>query len=129
MAKTATAVYFSVAVLLTACGGGPETPSHQSLTLRASVNKGVVRDVSPPHYVLQMPNAGDAAIVTLYEGSRQVPFSLGSGTCAGMVNIAPGSTAMEQKVTDIRWGVDCTATVNAADGNTSTLEIFALPPP
>lgn len=74
-----------------------------------------------------MPNVGDVIIVAVYEDGRRVPFSLKAGTCVGMIKIIPGNIAMQQKVIDIQWGFDCKADVKAADGNTSALEIFALP--
>lgn len=127
------ALYPFIALLLIACRGGAETPSRLPLTLRASVNGGAVRDVSPPldpaglHTVLQLPNVGDVAVVTVFEGTRQVLFSLQAGTCAGKIDVAPAGIAMQHKVTDVQWGFDCNMTVRSADGSTSVLQIFALP--
>jgi hypothetical protein len=118
-------------LVLAACGGGvpsPAHPTHVDLTLFASVNGAAPVTVTSP-YALNLPNIGDAGVVTAYT-RVQTSFTLvPSAACTNVVTISPGSAAMEQTVTAVKNGGQCTATAQAADGLTTTLSIFALPPP
>jgi hypothetical protein len=124
--------YVFVALLLASCGGTSNSmphPTHVVLTLRASVNGGTPINVTSP-YALNLPNVGDAGIVTAYEGTQQTSFTLVPSTpCTNIVAISPGTTATQQTVTAVQNGGQCTATAQTADGNATTLTIFALPPP
>jgi|GEM_PF-5219637 len=115
-----------ILVLLAACGGGNSGP-HSVLTFRATIN-GVTSDI-PQQGGLNLPNIGEVAAVTAYEGNRQVQFSLlPQQACSNIVTISPQNTSAQQTVTSIATG-QCDATVQASDGNVATLTIFSLPPP
>lgn len=111
---------------LTACGG--TAARAPALTLRASVDGGAPVSVTAP-FALNLPNIGDSGVVTADEGSGQVSFSLvPNADCANVVTISPGTQAMQQTVTAIKNGGQCTATAIAGN-STAVLTIFALPPP
>ena len=102
---------------------------HLSLTLQGAVNGAAASDVTEPQHALNLPNIGDTAVVTAYEGNVQVAFSLSpSAACANVVTISPESDSMQQTVKAIASG-QCNADVKAGDGTTATLAIFSLPPP
>lgn len=132
--------YTLLALLLASCGGphtcgspginlcGGLPPQNVPLTLRASVDGGQSTNVSSP-FALNLPNIGDIGVVTAYEGSEQIPFSLIPSTgCTNVVTISPGTQAMQQAVTAVKNGGSCTAAAKAGNGN-ATLTIYALPPP
>lgn len=111
------------------CGCGPPlTTTGTALTLRASVDGGTTTSVTSP-YALNLPKIGDVGVVTAYERNQQVSFSLvPSPSCANVVTISPGTQAMQQAVTAVKNGGQCTAT--ALTGNSmAALTIYALPPP
>lgn len=117
-----------MSVMVAGCGGASTTTPRPPLTLKASVNTASAVDVTARH-ALNLPNIGDSGVVTAYEGNQQVSFSLSpTAACMNIVNIAPGSNAMQQTVTASSSG-QCNATVQTSDGSTATLGIFSLPPP
>jgi hypothetical protein len=120
-----------VATLLTSCGAGTAAGSaaRLSLTFQKSVN-GAAPSAIPAQGGLDLPNVGDVGVVTAFENNQQVSFSLTAApACTNVVTISPSTSSLQQTVTAVANGGQCTAKAEAQDGTTAALSIFALPPP
>jgi hypothetical protein len=84
--------------------------------------------VSQP-LALNLQNIGDNAVIFASEGATGVRFALSGGmSCRGIVAISPGAPALTQTVTSVGSG-QCVVNAQADDGQQTSLDVFALPPP